>query len=135
MDAIQAFQQAACLLQQEPCYLELKAAREANDTDTSLQEMIKQYGQIRVELDKAIAEGNAPVELDAQATRLYGEIMAYPGIVRYHTAKVKAEALISHLGNIITTAMNGGDPFSVEATPAACSGSCKSCNGCSSEKH
>lgn len=131
MDSIQAFQQAALLLQAEPCYQELKRCRDVNDTDSVLQEMVKEYGRIRMELDQCLEKGEAAVELDAKATKLYGEIMAYPGIVQYHQAKLKAETLIAYLGNIITTAMNGGDPRSVTpSNTSGCSGSCHSCSGC-----
>ena len=38
--------------------------------------------------------------------------------------------LISYIDAIINTAMNGGDPMSVQQPEAGCSGSCSSCSGC-----
>lgn len=130
MDIIKIFQEAALCLQQELVYLELKTVREENDRDETLQKMIEEYGIVRVALNHALDNGESAVELDAKAMKLYGEILSYPGIVRYHKAKVEAEGLIALLGKIITTAMNGGDPLSVHSEGLNCSGSCASCGGC-----
>ena len=48
----------------------------------------------------------------------------------YNAAKADAEALISHIDAIINTAMNGGDPMTVQAPQGGCTGSCASCSGC-----
>lgn len=131
MDAISGFKEAALCLQQESCYKKLQETREANDSDEALQKMVNEYGALRISLEEALKKGEGVVELDAMATRLYGEIMAYPGIIAYHKAKAEAEQQIAFLGEIITTAMNGGDPMAVQMKePAGCSGSCASCGGC-----
>lgn len=136
MNTIEKFKEAALLLQQEPVYKELKDAKDANDTDQELQKMITDYTNLRLALDQAIQNNESIVELDAEATKLYGNIMAYPGIVRYHKAKAAAEQFIAFLGNIITTAMNGEDPSNLQPEQPKqenCTGHCSSCAGCSSE--
>ena len=100
----------AALLQQEPVYKELKDAKDANDTDQELQKMITDYTNLRLALDQAIQNNESIVELDAEATKLYG--------------------------NIITTAMNGEDPSNLQPEQPKqenCTGHCSSCAGCSSE--
>ena len=56
--------------------------------------------------------------------------MSSEGMVRYNTAKAECEALISHIDAIINTAMNGGDPMTVNPPAGGCTGSCASCAGC-----
>lgn len=51
-------------------------------------------------------------------------------MVAYNEAKAEAEALIGYIDAIINTAMNGGDPMTVQEPQAGCSGSCSSCSGC-----
>ena len=132
MDIIRHFQEAALLLQREPVYLELKTAGDENDRDAVLQDMIREYGSLRLALKDAVESGKDAVELDAKAMKLYGEIMAYPGIVRYHKAKAGADHLIALLGEIIMTALNGGDPLSVQPIQENCSQNCSACGGCHS---
>lgn len=136
MNTIEKFKEAALLLQEEPIYKELKDAKDANDADQELQNMVTEYSKLRVALDQAIQKNESIVELDAEATKLYGNIMAYPGIVRYHKAKAAAEQYIAFLGTIITTAMNGEDPSDLQPEQPKqdnCSGHCSSCSGCVSE--
>ena len=62
--------------------------------------------------------------------RLYQEIMNDEGMLRYNEAKKNAETLINHIDAIINTAMNGGDPMTVQEPTGGCTGSCSSCSGC-----
>lgn len=59
-------------------------------------------------------------ELNQQVNDLYTQIMSSEGMVRYNTAKKECEAMVSHIDAIINTAMNGGDPMTVQAPPAGC---------------
>ena len=62
---------------------------------------------------------------------LYGKIMNHPGMVAYNEAKTAAEAMVNYIDAIINTAMNGGDPMTVQEPAAGgCSGSCSTCGGC-----
>mgnify|MGYP001255250938 CR=1 FL=1 len=63
-------------------------------------------------------------------TDLYTQIMSSEGMVRYNTAKKECEAMVSHIDAIINTAMNGGDPMTVQAPTGGCTGSCSTCGGC-----
>lgn len=51
-------------------------------------------------------------------------------MVRYNAAKSECEALINHIDAIINTAMNGGDPMTVNPPQSGCTGSCATCGGC-----
>ena len=69
-------------------------------------------------------------EFVIQVNDLYTQIMSSEGMVRYNTAKKECEAMVSHIDAIINTAMNGGDPMTVQAPTGGCTGSCSTCGGC-----
>ena len=134
MDTIDLFKKAAAALQTDPCYLALAAAREANDKDEALQDMIGEFNLARLDLNNEISKDERDdakvAELNAQVNELYSKIMSTGSMAAYNEAKAEAEALISYIDAIINTAMNGGDPMSVQQPEAGCSGSCASCSGC-----
>jgi len=134
MDSIELFKKAAVALQTDERYLALDAARKANDADEALQDMIGEFNLTRLELNNEIGKDERDdakiAELNAKVNQLYSDIMATEGMAAYNAAKAEAEALVSHIDAIINTAMNGGDPMSVQAPEAGCTGSCSSCSGC-----
>lgn len=134
MDVIDLFKKAAAALQTDARYLALDAARKANDADETLQNMIGEFNLARLDLNNEIAKderNEAKVaELNAKVNQLYTDIMNSESMVAYNEAKAEAEALIGYIDAIINTAMNGGDPMTVQEPQAGCSGSCSSCSGC-----
>lgn len=136
MDAITLFKQAAKALQEDPRYLELDAARKANDADTALQEMIGEFGVLNTAYQQAAMgteeEQKQIGELQVKMNELYTKIMTNPTMQAYGAAQQKAEKMIAFIDRIISEAMNGGDPMLVEEEPASCcTGGCSGCSGCS----
>lgn len=134
MNAIDLFKKAAMALQTDDRYLALDAARRANDEDQELQNMIGEFNLVRMDLNTEIGKEERDNEriavLNARVNQLYSDIMSHEGMIAYNQAKADAEAMISHIDAIINTAMNGGDPMSVEQPESGCTGSCSSCSGC-----
>ena len=134
MDCIDLFKKAAVALQTDPRYLELDAARRQNDMDEELQNLIGEFNLARLDLNneagKAEPDAARTAELNQRVNDLYTQIMASEGMVRYNTARSECEALISHIDAIINTAMNGGDPMTVNPPVGGCTGSCATCGGC-----
>ena len=135
MDCIDLFKKAAAAMQTDPRYLELDAARRENDADEELQGLIGEFNLARIDLDHETTKRDMDAErvnaINDKVNRLYSQIMAHEGMVRYNAAKAEAEAMVSHIDAIINTAMNGGDPMTVQQPPAGgCTGSCSTCAGC-----
>ena len=126
MDCIDLFKKAAAALQTDPRYLELDAARRENDMDEELQNMIGEFNLARLDLNnesaKAETDAARVAELNQRVNDLYSQIMASEGMVRYNAAKAECEAMVSHIDAIINTAMNGGDPMTVQAPTGGCTG-------------
>ena len=134
MDCIDLFKKAAVAMQTDPRYLELDAARRENDMDQELQGLIGEFNLARLDLNnetsKSAPDHEHVAELNKRVNDLYSQIMASEGMVRYNTAKADCEALVSHIDAIINTAMNGGDPMTVNPPQGGCTGSCATCGGC-----
>ena len=122
MDCIDLFKRAAVALQTDSRYLVLDQTRKANDKDEELQNMIGEFNLARN--DARIAE------LNEKVNSLYGQIMGNEGMVAYNEAKRDCENLVNYIDAIINTAMNGGDPMTVQEPSASCTGSCSTCGGC-----
>ena len=110
MDCIDLFKRAAMALQTDPRYLALDQARKLNDRDEELQNMIGEFNLARMDLNN--------------------KIMADEGMTAYNEAKKDCENLVNYIDAIINTAMNGGDPMTVQEPSASCTGSCSTCGGC-----
>ena len=113
MDCIDLFKRAAMALQTDSRYLAMDQARKMNDKDEELQNLIGEFNLARMDLNNE-----------------YGKIMADDGMVAYNEAKRDCEALVNYIDAIINTAMNGGDPMTVQEPSASCTGSCSTCGGC-----
>ncbi len=133
MDCIELFKRAAMALQTDPRYLNLKQVREMNDNDEELQNLIGEFNLARMDLNNEITKSDRDdariTELNEKVNRLYGQIMSDEGMVAYNEAKRECEAMINHIDAIINTAMNGGDPLTVQA-PDDCTHDCSTCGGC-----
>ena len=134
MDCMDLFKKAAAAMQTDPRYLALDAARRENDADAELQNLIGEFNLARLDLNnestKKEPDSARTAELNQRVNDLYTQIMSSEGMVRYNTAKSECEALISHIDAIINTAMNGGDPMTVNPPAGGCTGSCATCGGC-----
>ncbi len=134
MNCIELFKTAAAALQEDARYLSLEHTRKANDADEALQDLIREFNLARMNLNNEITKDERSddriAELNEQVNRMYGEIMSHEGMVAYNEAKRDCEALVQYIDNIINTAMNGGDPMSVEEPSDDCTHDCSTCGGC-----
>ena len=125
MDCIDLFKRAAMALQ---------TARKMNDRDEELQDMIGEFNLARMDLNNEISKTERDdarvAELNEKVNTLYSKIMNDEGMLAYNEAKQECEALVNYIDAIINTAMNGGDPMTVQEPSASCTGSCSTCGGC-----
>ena len=121
MDCIDLFKRAAMALQTDPRYVILDQARKANDKDEELQNLIGEFNLARMDLNNEIGKNERDdariAELNEKVNSLYGQIMGNEGMVAYNEAKRECENLVNYIDAIINTAMNGGDPMTVQRLP------------------
>lgn len=136
MDTIALFKQAALALQQDEIYLQLAKARQINDEDDELQDMIGQFNLARLALNSETEKENKSEEkikdLNEEISQLYSGIMANQSMVLYNRAKQNIKGLVSHIHSIVAAAVDGEDPGAVQEPSQGCGGgACSSCSGCS----
>ena len=134
MDIIEHTRELGKLIQADPRYVAYHKAREENDADTALQDLIGEFNLKRMALNK---EMNKPdrdqiklSEIDAEVKYLYGEIMGNPSMAAFTAAKGDMDAMLAEVNAIITMSANGEDPATCTPPKGGCSGSCEGCAGC-----
>lgn len=130
---IEKTRELAKLIQADPAYKNLVEAREKNDNDTELQDLIGKFNLKRIELNQAMSESERNQDkinaADAELKEIYQKIMANENMLAYEKATNEMSLIMNKINRIISGAANGEDPDAID-TEASCTGSCSSCSGC-----
>ena len=133
MDIIDQVRALALELQKDQRYLVLENARRMNDADEELQQQIGEFNLARIDLNNEISkpekDADRIAELNDKVRKIYGDIMSNESMVAYNEAKNEVDQLMQYINAILVTAVNGGDPMTVE-DPSSCGGDCAGCSGC-----
>lgn len=136
MDIIELARQLGKAIQEDPDYIKLVAAREANDADTALQELIAKFNLLATSYDyegqKEDADESKLESLGADMEKLYAEIMSNKKMAEFTELKDIIDDKMNDIVAILAAAVNGEDPMTYD--PAAehhhCDGDCDCCSGC-----
>ena len=133
MDIIEQVRNLALELQKDQRYLILENARRLNDADEELQQQIGEFNLARIDLNNEVSkqekDANRITELNEKIQKIYGDIMNNESMPAYNEAKTEMDHLMQYINAILLTAVNGGDPMTVEE-PSSCAGDCSGCSGC-----
>lgn len=138
MTVIDAARQLGAVVQTDERYIEYVKAKNANDNDKELQELIGEFNLIRQNL--AMENDKAPDETDSEKVKelsvkmqsAYEKIMANENMAIFTVAKQGMDKLMSEINTILTYSVEGMDPATCPSEPpsAECTGSCSTCGGC-----
>ncbi len=133
MDIITMARELGKEIQKDARYLRLVAAREANDADQGLQELIEKFNLKRVELSTAINSEERDVDkltqLDKELKDLYQEVMENTHMAEFNDAKHELDDMVNFVNQILVGSVNGENPDLIEKQ-VGCGGNCASCGGC-----
>lgn len=135
MNVIEMTRELGKLIQQDTRYVAYHQAREKNDKDETLQQLISDFNLKRMalnnEMQKSEKDSEKLAQLDTEIKSLYGEIMGNQNMVAYNQAKEEMDNMLSQINMIVTMSANGEDPETcpTEMPSGGCSGSCASCGG------
>ena len=135
MDVIELARQLGKAIQEDERYSDYMLAKEKNDSDKELQDLIGEFNLIRQNLlmeQERPAEEQEPekmAELNEKLQAAYNAVMTNENMADYTMAKAGMDKLMGQVNTILSHALNGDDPLTC-ATEAACSGSCSTCGGC-----
>lgn len=135
MNVIDKARELGKMIQADERYAAYIKAKEANDSDSELQQMINEFQMKRVELNAEMAKDDRSAErltaLDNEIKSLYGNIMGNKNMADYNEAKTAMDDLLTQINVIITYSANGEDPMTCPTEePGGCGGSCSTCGGC-----
>lgn len=135
MTIIEKTRELGAMLQQDERYISYVAAREKNDEDEDLQQLINDFSELRLQLDAEMSKSDKNSEkiaaLDSQIKEQYNKVMSNENMINFTKAKNEMDSLLSQINTIITYSANGEDPMTCPAVNlSSCAGSCESCGGC-----
>ena len=134
MDLIRMTRDLAKEIQASEEYRNYVAAREANDKDEALQEMIEEFNLIRVKLSAAMQkdpqDSDEVERLDKELRASYTRVMGNPNMMNFNIAKEEIDTLMNTINGILMMTVNGEDPETCDPSAHSWSGSCDSCGGC-----
>ncbi len=134
MDIIEMTRELGKAIQADDRYIAYMLARQANDEDEQLQNLIKGFNLNRMQLQMEIAKPDKDDDkiqaLNETIKSSYQLIMENPRMAVYNAAKQGYDELMSQINTVITMSSNGMDPDKIDVTTASCSGDCSACGGC-----
>ena len=133
MDIIAMARELGKEIQKDERYQRYVAAREANDNDQTLQDLIEKFNLKRVELSSAINSEDRDVDkltqLDKELKDLYQDIMNNDNMLAFNAAKAELDDVVSFVNQIVMGSVNGENPDLIEKQ-VGCGGNCASCGRC-----
>lgn len=134
MNIIELTRQLGKELQASEEYKNLIVAREANDNDAELQDLIGKFNLKRIELNSLMSKEEKDQEAIAacntELQSVYQIVMANPNMVAFNAAKTGLDSIMNQVNTILVKSINGEDPETCAAVEDSCSGSCSTCGGC-----
>ncbi len=133
MNLIKQAREMGKMIQASEEYKRLQAAKEKNDNDTELQDLIGQFNLKRMELNNQLAKSDKDDEklekLNHEMRDLYQKVMTNQNMAEYEQAKNEMDMLMNQVNTILVMCVNGEDPDTCDPAPS-CTGSCSTCGGC-----
>lgn len=134
MDIIEMTRELGKAIQADDRYIAYNLARQANDDDEQLQNLINAFNlkrmQLQMEVGKADKDNDKIAELNEVIKSSYKTIMENPKMLVYQAAKEGFDELLNQVNTIISMSANGMDPDTIDLEAASCAGDCSSCGGC-----
>ena len=136
MDAITAARELGKAIQNDERYKGYVAAKEANDKDESLQQLIGEFNlkreNLRIQMEKPESEQDSEKlqKLNKELQQCYEKVMGNPNMANFAVMKGALDQLLQEVQGIITLCCEGEDPDTCQARPVGCTSDCSTCGGC-----
>ena len=123
-------------LQLTPAYVRYVAAKEQNEADEGLSEMMNEIELVRLQYQHEAAKGDDADEAvmqsyDSQFRVIYQAIMGNDNMQEFQTAAASMEKLLQRVTGILAGCAKGEDPATFEPEEEhSCGGECGGCKGC-----
>ncbi|MCL2636876.1 MAG: YlbF family regulator [Oscillospiraceae bacterium] len=136
MNPIQAARELGKAIQADDRFKAYFTAKEKNDGDEALQNLIGEFNlqreNLSMELSKAEGEKKQGKidELNEKMRGTYAEIMSNENMRAYSGAKAEFDQMLNGVNQIVAMCCEGADPETCEPAAKGCGSGCGSCGGC-----
>ncbi len=137
MDIIKLTRELGAAIQQDERYLAFTKAREENEKDTELNDLMGQIQMVQMnyqmEASKEEPDSVKMQGFEAEFNELYTKFMSNEKMQAYDAARTEVDEMMNYIMQILSLCVNGADPTTCEPEKAhehSCDGSCSSCSGC-----
>ncbi|MBR5826968.1 MAG: YlbF family regulator [Clostridia bacterium] len=136
MDIIKLTRELGAAIQQDERYLAFTKAREENEKDTELNELMGQIQMVQMnyqlEASKEEPDSAKMQAFEEEFNTLYTKFMANGKMQAYDAARTEVDEMMNYIMQILSLCVNGADPATCEPEKHdhECGGSCSSCSGC-----
>ena len=136
MSVIELTRELGAAIQQDERYLNFAKAREENEKDAELNELMAQIQMVQMnyqmEASKETPDSAKMQEFEAEFNAKYEAFMANENMQKYDEARAEVDSMMNYIMQILGLCVNGADPATCEPEQHdhSCDGSCSSCSGC-----
>lgn len=136
MDIIKLTRELGAAIQQDERYLAFTKAREENEKDSELNELMGQIQMVQMnyqlEASKEEPDSSKMQAFEEEFNTLYTKFMANGKMQAYDAARTEVDEMMNYIMQILSLCVNGADPATCEPEKHdhECGGSCSSCSGC-----
>ena len=136
MDAVKAARELGKAIQNDERYKGYVAAKQTNDKDEALQQLIGEFNlkreNLRLQMEKPKNEQDSEKlqKLNKELQQCYEKVMGNSNMANFAVMKGALDQLLQEVQGIITLCCEGEDPDTCQARPAGCTSDCSTCGGC-----
>lgn len=135
MDVIKLTRELGAAIQQDERYLNFAKARQENENDAELNELMSQIQMVQMnyqmEASKEEPDSDKMKEFEEKFNDVYTKFMDNDKMKVYEAARAEIDNMMNYVMQILGLCVNGADPATCEPeTEHNCGGSCSSCSGC-----
>ncbi len=134
MDAIKAARELGKAIQADERYKAYIEAKEANDKDEALQNLIGEFNLKRQNMQLEMQKNPEEQDKDKLQTmnkelqKAYEQVMGNANMANFAVVKSALDELLQEVNTIIGMCCEGADPDTCE--PHKCTSDCSTCGGC-----
>lgn len=136
MDAIKAARELGKAIQNDERYKAYIEAKEANDKDEALQQLIGEFNlkrqNLQLEMNKPddSRDDEKVQRLNAELQESYAKVMGNANMANFAVMKGAIDQLLQEIQGIISLCCDGEDPDTCQYRPNGCTSDCSTCSGC-----
>lgn len=130
MDIFEEAVDFAKKIQKTEEFLNLKKAKQRNDCDEKLQDLIHEFNLLKFKLRQGSNEKSEEYEQNSlKLSELYDKIMENKNMIMFNEASEKMNSVMNRVNKILVAAVNDGN-FEEIDDKEGCGGDCSGCSGC-----